>query len=154
MPYCSQKEMPKAMANANANAGRAVKLMRVTRMRIARATRPVIIAIRRGSSHCWTEIAWNSTKEQQILSLRCWVPSHCCWPGLEPFGTMKCFTRGVVRRIEGLLHVQWSAGGTSCLRDGVSEVGWPDPITTGGEDSTESGKSDSWCLFPQTSGPH
>ena len=53
-PCCSRKEMPKATPKGmakekeKAKTGRAGKVTRVTRIRIARATRPVFIAIRKG----------------------------------------------------------------------------------------------------------
>jgi len=75
----------------------------------------------RPSRHRRMKNVWDYRQELRILSELHSIAGYCCGPRLEPFGPTKYITHGVVPSIQGQIHAEWFAGGTSCLCDGLAE---------------------------------
>jgi len=59
----------------------------------------------RPGSHCGRHDVRNELNQPRVLSVLCWVLSHCWGPGLDPFSFMKCFMIVAVGWNGGLLYI-------------------------------------------------
>jgi len=91
----------------------------------------------RPSCHHGIQDTRDWTIELQVLSVLCWVWSHCCRSWLESFCPMECPSDGAGWRNERQLHILRHAWWPPRICDSLPEAARLDPLTTSRDSCTE-----------------